>query len=144
MKGIFARRTINIRNPEAVRPWQHVLDPLSGYIMLAEKLESEPIKFSGAWNFGPNDENVVPVSVIIKKILDMWDDFDIENEKSAKYHEAEFLKLDYRKAQSMLGWNSKTNLENMIRLTLEWYRKYQLNEDINVVCEEQIRNHSSL
>lgn len=144
MRGIFSNRPVTIRNPQSVRPWQYVLDPLSGYLLLAERLDSDSQKFSGGWNFGPSENNIVSVSQILEKISDVWgEQVQISNESGTNFHEAEFLKLNCKKANSILGWKSKTNFEDTIRLTLEWYKKYQQKENLREICENQIIDYSN-
>jgi CDP-glucose 4,6-dehydratase len=145
MSGILKHERVRIRNPSGVRPWQHVLEPLGGYLLLAEKLWSDGKKYSEGWNFGPNDEDVKPVSWIIDKLSQLWGDtltWDLYPENH--HHEAKYLKLDCTKAKNKLGWSPKTSLEAGLRLTVEWYKQYQRGTNLRQVTEEQIRQFSLL
>ena len=145
IRGILKKRQIIIRNLNAVRPWQYVLEPLRGYIMLAQKLESDSVRFSGPWNFGPKNENIVPVSEIIEKISKYFKiQLDITTENIEKYHESEILKLNCEKAKSKLAWKPKMNLDESIEFTLDWYKKYQSNGNMSLTCEEQIKDYNLL
>ena len=138
VRAIKNKESVKIRNPNSVRPWQHVLDPLHGYIQLAEKLGSDKT-FSEAWNFGPNKEELKPVSWIIERFNDLWKnkiDWEIEN---GEFHEAKNLILNCQKAKTKLKWKSKINIDKTLSLTIEWYKKYFDNEDMRKVTEEQIK-----
>jgi CDP-glucose 4,6-dehydratase len=125
MRAAACREKVVIRNPHAIRPWQHVLEPLTGYLMLAKKLAEGNVEFSGAWNFGPNEESHTSVLHVVEELRKGWNEIDclIESDQE-KPHEASLLKLDCSKARSQLGWRpiwdrSKTFLE-----TVAWYREY--------------------
>ena len=125
MKATARREKVIIRNPHAVRPWQHVLEPLAGYLLLGKNLAGGSKEFSGAWNFGPTEENHINVLSVVEELRKNWDaiDYRIENDLG-KPHEASLLKLDCSKARTQLGWRpvwdrSKTFLE-----TGAWYREY--------------------
>jgi len=144
IRAIKNKESVKIRNPNALRPWQHVLDPLSGYINLAEKLWSDQIKYSDGWNFGPDKNEVKPVSWIIEKFNELLKDkinWIIENNE---LHETNYLILNCEKAKSKLGWNSKINIEATLRWTIEWYEKYFDGEDMRKVTEEQITKFQDL
>ncbi len=112
-----------LRNPEAVRPWQHVIDPLIGYLMLAEKLAAGKKEFAKGWNFGPELSSCWSVGQIVEKVQELWPEFKFELEKSNR-HEAKFLMLDSSKAKSELGWNSSFDIQESLSLTLRWYEAY--------------------
>ena len=122
IKAYQSDQTLIIRNPQAVRPWQFVLEPLYGYLKLGEKLISEGKPFSGGWNFGPSSYQNYSVSDVIQKVKEMLPTIKIiflsSNEK---FHEAELLKLDISKAVNILGWKPKLNFEQSIRMTIEGY-----------------------
>ncbi len=137
IRAIKNKKSVKIRNPNALRPWQHVLDPLHGYIRLAEKLGSDKT-FSEGWNFGPDEKEVKPVSWIIEKFNEIWKDkinWEIEN---GEFHEADNLILNCQKAKTKLQWNSKINIDTALKLTIEWYEKYFDNENMRKITEEQI------
>jgi CDP-glucose 4,6-dehydratase len=131
--------TIKIRNPHAIRPWQHVLDPLSGYLSLAEKLYTDGQNFAEGWNFGPDDGDGKTVEWIVKQICAKWG-------TSATYavgqgphpHEAHYLRLDCSKAKFKLGWYPRWNVEQAIDKSVEWTRAYLAQEDVKTVCLQQI------
>lgn len=145
MKGIMNHNAIKIRSPNAIRPWQYVLEPLNGYLSLAEKLWHNGPEYSGGWNFGPMDNDVKPVSWIVEKISQQWKN-NIRWELNAEgyQHEAHYLRLDCSKARDKLGWFPKTNSEQAIELTIEWYKQYEQKHDIREFTEEQIKNFSAL
>ncbi len=112
IKGILKNESIKIRNPNYVRHWQHVLDPLNGYMILAEKMWNEKEKFAESWNFGPIENNAKPVSWILEKLNELWENgIKWELDDNEYNHENKFLKLDSSKPNSRLGWISKIELE---------------------------------
>lgn len=112
-----------VRNPGAVRPWQHVLEPLAGYLSLAERLYHESGKWAGAWNFGPRDEDAVMVAVLAERIIRLWGKgaWQAALDQGAPY-EAHDLKLDCSKARQLLGWRPQLTLEEAVSMTVAWYR----------------------
>lgn len=145
MSGILKHVRIRIRNPSGIRPWQHVLEPLSGYLLLAERLWFDGPKYSEGWNFGPNDEDVKSVSWIVDKLSQLWGDtimWDLDSENHQ--HEAKYLKLDCTQARTKLGWYPKVSLETALKLTIEWYKQYEKGKDLRQFTEEQIRQFSLL
>jgi len=131
-----------IRNPMATRPWQHVLEPLSGYLVLAERLYEDGEEYAEAWNFGPKDEDCQPVSGILNKMVANWGNgaswmLD-ENENP---HEAGFLKLDCSKAASRLNWQPKWNLEHTLDLITDWHQKWIEGQPIKEHCLKEIESY---
>ncbi len=125
IRALSKGEAIKIRNPNAIRPWQYILEPLSGYLLLALKMSEDRIKFSGAWNFGPSDYDILTVEEITKKVISYWGSGGYEIEKSSKnFHEASLLKLDCSKAYSLLKWHSIYNVDETIKKTVEWYKRY--------------------
>lgn len=130
---------VDIRSPKSIRPWQHVLEPLRGYLMLAERLVEKGREFAEAWNFGPNDEDAKPVEWIVKHLAREWG-------KEAKWstvagdhpHEAAFLKLDISKAKSRLGWRPVLSIEDALVGSVAWYRQYYAGSDMRKFTESQI------
>ncbi len=124
VRAINSNIELEVRNLESVRPWQHVLDPLSGYLLLSEKLFNNPRKFSGAWNFGPTRDAMVPVRTILEKVSSVsgvefsWRKSEVEN----NLYEAPTLKLDASKARKQLDWQPVWGLETSIMHTIEWYQ----------------------
>ena len=144
IRAIKNKENVKIRNPNALRPWQHVLDPLNGYISLAEKLWDDQKKHSEGWNFGPEKNEVKPVSWIIEEFNELWKNKINWVVGNNELHEANNLILNCQKAKSRLGWNSKMNTETALKLTIEWYRKYFDGENMREVTEEQITKFQKL
>ncbi|HCJ57892.1 MAG TPA: CDP-glucose 4,6-dehydratase [Clostridiaceae bacterium] len=141
IKAMENKQSINIRNPQSVRPWQYVLEPLNGYLMLGQKMTENPIKYSEAWNFGPNLDSVVTVWQIANEIIKQygWGDLkDISSEEGM--HEAQLLNLDISKAKLRLGWSPKLPIEIAIQYTVDWYKRYKQNDVYNL-CVEQINRY---
>lgn len=128
VKATSVNEVTKIRNPSAVRPWQHVLDCLHGYLMLGEKLLNEEQEYANAWNFAPYSFESMTVEEVAKVAKSIWQDIIIEFGKPEhNHHEANLLKLDNTKAISNLGWRPRWNTEEAIAKTIEWYRQYYLN-----------------
>lgn len=129
-----------IRNPHAIRPWQHVLQPLRGYLMLAERLYSDGPAVAEGWNFGPRDDDCQPVGTVTEIMVRCWGDgakWENRSEANAP-HEASFLKLDSSKAWARLKWQPSFDLEQAIRFTVDWYRCYYDKGDIRALTQSQI------
>lgn len=132
-------KTVAIRNPKAVRPWQHVCEPLHGYLLLAERLWENGQEYAEGWNFGPVDNDFMPVSWIVDYICHKWgDNFPWQHDDTAHPHEAKYLKLDSSKARNKLGWRPKLNLRTALDLTVDWYRAYEAEADMRELTEKQI------
>lgn len=131
-----------IRNPLATRPWQHVLEPLSGYLMLAEKLYSDGGAFAEGWNFGPNDNDAKPVNWIVDQLCACIPGAKWRNEDGQKPHEAGLLKLDSSKAKAKLGWTPRWNIEMALSKTIEWHFAWREMENVSQLCLDQIRKYS--
>ena len=145
VKAFMANRLVKVRNPNALRPWQYVLEPLKGYLCLAEKLWEHGPDFAEAWNFGPTDEDVKPVSWILEKLTELWGDgASWEPDTSQHPHEALCLKLDCSKARNLLGWSPKMSLLTALEWTVEWYKNYQRNQDMRHATETDIRRFENL
>lgn len=135
---------VSIRNPHALRPWQHVLEPLHGYLMLAERLYKSPEKYAQAWNFGPNENDVKPVSWIADRILKFWNSHTSWVTENADHpHEATYLKLDCSNAKSELGWQPRWNLERSLKETVNWYKAYQAKENMRDITLAEIKTYLS-
>jgi CDP-glucose 4,6-dehydratase len=145
MKEFMAGRPAFIRNPSFIRPWQHVLDPLSGYLLLAEKLWLKGGSFAEGWNFGPSDANPQPVSWVVKRLADLWgQNAQWKTNSIPQAHEASVLRLDCSKARTILGWNSKLNLEEALDWTHEWYQAYHRKEDMPKFTRAQISRYQNM
>ena len=141
----FARgRAAHIRNPNAVRPWQHVLEPLSGYLSLCEHLYRSPSDFAGAWNFGPRGEDAQPVRWVVERLAATWgSDASWSLDTSEQPHEAHYLKLDISKARSQLSWNPRWGLDLALKHTAHWYRHHIRGGDIRSFTLGQIQDYQS-
>lgn len=144
MRAIMTGDSLNVRNPQAIRPWQHVLEPLAGYLMLAERLWVEGNAFSGGWNFGPDDQDAKPVEWIANALTRLWGQgsnwkLDLQNNHP---HEANYLKLDISKARSKLKWSPKWSLETALSLTVAWYKAYHEKNDIRDIMLKQIADYN--
>ena len=143
VRAILKGEKIVIRNPNAIRPWQHVLEPLSGYLALAQKLYKGSLKYAKAWNFGPDDSDAKPVEWIVKMICEKWgENASYEIDKGAHPHEAHYLKLDCSKAKMELGWHPRWNLEKAIDSIIDWTKTYRENKNLREKCIEQIEEYS--
>lgn len=128
-----------IRNPNSIRPWQHTLEPLAGYLMLGEKLYDGDENFAEAWNFGPSEEDSKSVGEVLAEIKRIWNapvNWEIASGKQP--HEANLLKLDSSKAKKELGWRPRLNLSEALEMTVEWYKGFQENADLIELTRRQI------
>ena len=141
IKAIFEnKKKIILRNPDSIRPWQHVLEPSFGYILLAKKLYEGKKKFSGAWNFGPRDENYLTVKELTKEAIGKLKKGSYIIKKNNTKHEAKYLRLNSNKARNLLGWRPKLNLAKTLELTFVWYQKFYNRENIVKITNEQIKS----
>lgn len=132
---------IEIRNPVAVRPWQHVLEPLSGYMLLGEKLYTEGKKYAEGFNFGPNEDSVLTVADVAKKIVEFYGKGEVIIHRRDDLHEAGLLMLSIRKAARVLGWKPSLTAEEAIENSVEWYRRFYAGEDMADFTLQQIDNY---
>ena len=143
VRAILAREDLKIRNPHAIRPWQHVLEPLSGYLLLAEKLYTGKKEYADAWNFGPEGSDAKPVEWIVKKMCAQWGaGIRYSIVKGEHAHEAHYLRLDITKAQKKLGWKPRWKLEKALDKTIEWILAYRDKQNVSAVCEKQIKEYA--
>ena len=145
LNALEASEDIQIRNPDAVRPWQHVLEPLSGYIILAEKLFLEGNKYAEGWNFGPNEDDAKSVSWIVDHLCKNWG----QNSKWIKQagehpHEAKHLKLDISKAKEYLNWNPSWTIQDALFNVIDWHKAFLQKEDMQLKSIEHINKYSDL
>ncbi|MFA4880068.1 MAG: CDP-glucose 4,6-dehydratase [Candidatus Doudnabacteria bacterium] len=125
IRAIYIKeKTIIIRNPRAIRPWQHVLEPLEGYLMLAKGLWEKQTQLVGAWNFGPDDASFVYVQDLVKTSLKIIRKGKLKIQRDQKKHEAQLLKLDTTKAKTILGWQPRLTFLECLQFTLDWYKNY--------------------
>ena len=145
IRAIMDGKKMKIRNPYAIRPWQHVLDPLSGYLKLCQKLYTEGSDFAGGWNFGANDDDAKNVEWITRKVCELWGgDAGYELDSSIQPHEANYLKLDCSKSKALLGWNPKWNIEVTLKMIVDWYKEYLNDSDLRTVTVNQIEQYFNI
>jgi CDP-glucose 4,6-dehydratase len=145
MRAITKGEPVNIRNPYAIRPWQHVLEPLSGYLVLAKKLYEEGSIYAESWNFGPNDEDAKPVQWIVERLTQAWgNDASWHVDEGDHPHEAHYLKLDCSKAKTRLDWHPKWHLEEALGRIVDWQKQYHKGADMKAVTLEQIDYYSKV
>ncbi len=144
-QALLNGKKIVIRNPKSIRPWQHVLEPLHGYLLLAERLYLKGPAYAESWNFGPRDDDAKPVEWIVKRICEKWG-YQAYYEVASRNHphEARYLKLDYSKAKEKLGWHPKWTIDQAIEKVMDWVRAYHEKNDIREVCFKQIEEFSEL
>lgn len=137
VKGVVTGKPVKIRHPNAVRPWQHVMEPISGMLTLAGKLYAD-IKYSGAWNFGPDNLQQKTVSELAEKFIEHWGKGKYEIENSSRFKESNNLQLDISKAKKELAWRPIYGFDNAIKNTVMWYKAYYLREDVKALTTTQI------
>ena len=138
IKAIEADEPIAIRNKKAVRPWQHVLEPLSGYMLLASKMWDEPTKYCEGWNFGPRAESISTVWGVASKLIANYGKGELKDMSDPNaVHEANLLMLDISKAKFKLGWEPRMNIDQCATLIADWYKRYET-EDVYNLCVEEI------
>ena len=138
IRALESNKPIEIRNPNATRPWQHVLEPLSGYLLLASRMYEYPQKYCGAWNFGPDQDSIITVGEIADMIVAKWGRGSwIDKSDKSEPHEANLLSLDISKAKTYLKWSPVWNSETTIQKTVEWYKEYS-RVDPYQICKSQI------
>ena len=130
-----------IRNPKATRPWQHVLEPLSGYLILAEKLYKNQKEYAEGWNFGPNEKDVKPVDWILNSMISKWPNASWQLDQNSNPHEAGFLKLDIAKAESRLNWKPVWELSYTLKKIVEWHQAWLNREDMQAACLAEIEEY---
>jgi CDP-glucose 4,6-dehydratase len=133
--------SVIIRNPKATRPWQHVLEPLSGYLVLAQRLYCSQEEYAESWNFGPNEEDVKPVEWILNKMISKWPNSSWKMDKCQHPHEASFLKLNILKAESKLKWKPTWTLNQALEEVINWHRLWLDGEDMRFICLNEIKKY---
>ncbi len=145
MQAFLDKRKAVIRYPEAIRPWQHVLEPLAGYLMLAEKLWNQGSIFEGGWNFGANDTDARPVSWIAEQLSSLCEGrLQWETSSDPQPHEATYLKLDCSKSRNLLGWSPVLNLSMALQWVVEWYTAYDKGKNMLQETRNEIKRYESL
>lgn len=123
-RALSSNKPVVLRRPNAIRPWQHVLEPLRGYLMLGEHLWKQSDDFSEAWNFGPRDEETITVREMTERIIQHWGSGELVIGGADDLHEAHYLKLDCSKARAKLGWRPLLTIDEALEMTVAWYRSY--------------------
>jgi CDP-glucose 4,6-dehydratase len=145
IRGFLSGEPVRIRRPRSIRPWQHVLEPLHGYIRLAEQLLTHDPKFATAYNFGPHDSDAQPVSWIVDHMTSFWGDgASWVLDADPGVHEAGYLKLDASRAKSDLNWTPRLNLETALEWLVQWYRAWQSGADMKAFTLAQIAAYEAL
>lgn len=147
IRALISRQPIGIRNPHSIRPWQHVVEPLSGYLKLGAMLMRDPQKYSGAWNFGPGNGNYITVGEIVDRLIRFWGDgswIDLSDSKGPQ--EAKFLKLNCDKAHSEINWQSILTIDECLKMTIDWYKEFYMatkRKDLYNLCAKQIYDYNN-
>lgn len=143
LRALQDKQSVLIRNPHAVRPWQHVLEPLSGYLLLAERLYTHGQADAEGWNFGPRDEDARPVQWIVEHLCESWGDGASWTLQPGNHpYEASFLKLEISKARQRLQWAPRWSLETALKLITEWHQAWLLGQDMRAVSLNQISQYA--
>lgn len=140
IKKLSSRQKIIIRNPSHLRPWQYVLDPLYGYLLLGSKL-LEDKKYAQAWNFGPPNENYINVEDLVKKTIKYWGSGEYEIVPNPEITESQFLRLNCEKSNNLLGWKPKYNIDKTLEETISWYRHFYDGESMYNFTISQIKKY---
>jgi len=145
LRALQAQTPVIVRNPSATRPWQHVLEPLSGYLLLAQRLHESGQRFAEAWNFGPGECDAQPVSWVADRLVRGWgSDASWQQDRTAgQPHEAHYLKLDISKARSLLDWTPRWNLETALERVVAWHQVWLAGNDMRAHCSHEIAAFSA-
>lgn len=144
LRALEKHEPVQVRNPNAIRPWQHVLEPLSGYLLLAERLYENGHTDAEAWNFGPSDDDTRPAQWIVEHLCAAWGNDASWMQQSGDHpHEAGFLKLDISKARQRLHWTPRWSLETALEHIIEWHRAWFAGQDMRAVCLQHIMEYQS-
>ena len=146
VKALMNNQTVKIRSPHAVRPWQHVLEPLYGYIVLAKYLYEKGYEFSGGWNFGPGNDSVQQVGEIVTTIVKIWGkNSKYSIEENNEFHEAQLLKLDCSKANQLIAWHTALTIEQALQWTVDWYKFFNEKDySLQKLTEKQISKYMDI
>jgi CDP-glucose 4,6-dehydratase len=144
LRAFEDNQSVTIRNPDATRPWQHVLEPLSGYLALAEHLYTHGQAYAESWNFGPKDDDARPVKWIVEHMVNSWGKgASWQLDGGGHPHEANYLKLDISKAKARLGWQPRWPLATALERITTWHKAFLAKADIKKLCLAQIQQYSS-
>lgn len=144
VRALESSRPIEVRSPRSIRPWQHVLEPLSGYMLLAKKMWENPARYCEGWNFGPRMESVTPVWDVAQMLIKNYAEGELKDVSNPNApHEAQLLMLDITKAHVKLGWQPRMNIEQCISLVADWYKSYNHTDDVYALCVSEIEKYLS-
>ena len=144
LRAIEASQAVNIRSPHAIRPWQHVLEPLSGYLTLAEKLYTAGPAYAEGWNFGPADDDAKPVQWIVEQLTAQWGEGATwQMDTNPQPHEAHYLKLDCSKAHAKLDWNPRWNLQATLKSIVHWHKQWLAEDNMQKATLQQISDYQA-
>ncbi len=144
IRAFLANQPARIRNPHAIRPWQHALEPLAGYLTLAQRLYESGVEYAEGWNFGPADDDAKPVEWIVRRLCEQWGSgARYEIDRGDHPHEANYLKLDCSKAKTELGWRPRWHLDDALASIIVWAKAYQVGEDLREVTFRQIEHYEA-
>jgi CDP-glucose 4,6-dehydratase len=145
IRALSRNQPIGIRNPRAIRPWQHVLEPLGGYLLLGARLLQDPEKYSGVWNFGPDDSSHLTVSEMSDRLIKYWGDGSLNDLSDPNaLHEAKLLKLNCDKAHTELNWHSALTIDDCLQMTAQWYKEFYSvspRDSMYKICTQQIAEY---
>lgn len=142
IRALLSDTPLVLRNPHSIRPWQHVLEPLSGYLLLAERLFNTGHQFAGAWNFGPRSDDARSVEHVVLELCKLWGKQNaITVDTNRQLHEAKRLALDCSKANRELGWHPRWSLAEALEATIEWVKAYKSGADMHEICLSQIEKY---
>jgi CDP-glucose 4,6-dehydratase len=145
IRGFQTKQPVLIRRPNAIRPWQHVLEPLQGYMILAEQLLAEPAKFASSFNFGPRDEDTWTVECLANVVARLWGEgASWERDPAPSVHEAHYLRLDSSRARTELGWRPRLKIDEALEWTMSWYQSWRQGRDMMHETQAQIAAYEEL
>jgi CDP-glucose 4,6-dehydratase len=143
VRAVLAGESVKIRYPDAIRPWQHVLEPLSGYLLLTQKNWEDKQSFASGWNFGPEDQDCQNVGTVVNEFVSAWGEGAAwEHDGGEHLHEAHFLKLDITKAKTQLHWTPKWSLSEAVNMTVDWYRAWTEKQNMADFTLHQINQYT--
>jgi CDP-glucose 4,6-dehydratase len=143
LRALDEGKVLTVRRPDAVRPWQHVLEPLSGYLAIAERLVTDGRAFANAWNFGPDDTDARPVRWILDRLQKLVPELGWRVEDQPGLREADSLRLDSARARTLLGWRPRWPLTTALQKSVDWHRAWRAGLDVQAVCLEQIAEYEA-
>jgi CDP-glucose 4,6-dehydratase len=144
LRAFERQQPVVIRNPHSTRPWQHVLEPLSGYLTLAEQLWEHGQAYAEGWNFGPTDDDARPVQWIVERLVQAWGEGAHWQLDGADHpHEAGYLKLDISKAKHRLGWRPSWQLDTALDKIVQWHQAWLAKQDVQALCLTQIQQYTA-